>query len=245
MTPRDLVALRVVDAVTLPTLVASYRFQCELSVDHLIQKGLFTWLLPSSSGPRYMDAYEAACIFGFGHTLVLPGFPKAAMHCIGNCVAPVQAAQVWWLIWKYFGYRCFAPTFECLLKAMVLGRPPLSSFHRLECSEQWSIGSDDKICSPADSRVLVVADGEVQPFHGEVDGNGGILNERFIATAGNLVVQTVLARLEPVLVALTNGVLRFSPVSSLRMMLQVLIQVCDRFPFQPWNLDQQLHIMRA
>ena len=260
MTPRDLVALRVVDSGVLPTLVASYRFQCELSVDHLLRKGIFTWMLPSAFGPRFIDAFEAAWIFGFGHKLVLPGFPKAAMHCIGNCVAPVQAAQVWWLVWQHFGFRCLAPSFEALLKAMVLGRPPLSCFRRIECGEQWFLASQTRTCLPAQSDVLVVTDGVVQPFRGEVGQQGEILQERFIATAGNLVVQktmedfepvlddlhvTVLARLRPLLVVLSKGTLRFSLLSSMRFMLHVLTKVCDRFPFQPWNLEQQLHIMRT
>ncbi len=243
MTPRDLVALRVVESGVLPTLVASYRFQCELSVDHLLCKGIFTWMLPSAFGPRFIDAFEAAWIFGFGHTLVLPGFPKAAMRCIGNCVAPVQAAQVWWLVWQHLGLGCLAPSFEALLKAMVLGRPPLSCFRRIECCEQWYLGSQAGTCLPAQSNVLVVADGVLQPFQGEVGQRGEIFQERFIATAGNLVAQksvetfepvlddlhvTVLARLRPVLVVLSRGTLRFSPLCSIRSMLQVLVKVCER-----------------
>ena len=166
-------------------------------------------------------------------------------------MAPVQAAQVWWLIWQHFGYRSLAPSFDSLLKAMVLGRPPLSCFRRLECGEQWFLGADTKTCLPADPEVLVVADGVVQPFQGEINQHGEILTERFVATACNLVVQrsveqcvpivdeshvTVFAKLKPVLVALSNGVLLFSPLRSLlRSMLQVLMQVCERFPYQPWK----------
>ena len=260
MTPRDLLALRVVDSGVLPTLVASYRFQCELSVDHLLCKGIYTWMLPSNFGPRFVDAFEAAWIFGFGHKLVLPAFPKAAMHCIGNCVAPVQAAQVWWLVWQRLGFRCLAPSFEALIKAMVLGRPPLASFRRLECCEQWFLGSQSGTCLPAQSDVLVVADGVLQPFRGKVGQRGEILQDDFITTAGNLLAQktvenvetvldevhvTVLARFQPVIVALFKGALRFSPFCSIRSMLQVLTKVCDAFPFQPWNLEQQLHIMRT
>ena len=94
LSARQLLQLRVVQGSLIPTLVASYRYQCYLNADHLAARGLFTWLLDSACGPRYMDAFEAAWLMGFSSSLKLPDSSASAMNCIGNCVAPSQALQV-------------------------------------------------------------------------------------------------------------------------------------------------------
>lgn len=72
LSARQLLQLRVVQGSLIPTLVASYRYQCYLQSDHLATRGLFTWLLDSTFGPRFMDAFEAAWLMGFGSSLHLP-----------------------------------------------------------------------------------------------------------------------------------------------------------------------------
>lgn len=79
--------------------------------------------------PRYMDACEAAWLLGFTSDLVLPQSSQVAMHCLGNCVAPVQAAQ----IWNFLGFEVSAPPFAHLLRAVMLGRAPLNRFERFAC----------------------------------------------------------------------------------------------------------------
>ena len=72
--PQNVLELRIPTGDFFPTLVASYRYQCELNQDHIQARGLFTWLLNSCFGPRFIDAFEAAWIMGFGSGLKLPAW---------------------------------------------------------------------------------------------------------------------------------------------------------------------------
>ena len=92
-----LTLLRRLVGPILPTLVASYRAQCELPQRNLREKGLLTWLVSEDRDrftPRYLDVFEAQRVLGFPFTLMLPEDPNQAMHLLGNAVAPVQGAVI-------------------------------------------------------------------------------------------------------------------------------------------------------
>ena len=91
---KGILSLRVHREETLPTLVASYRRQSDLSPDHLCRKGVMTWLLPSPDHPegvRFLDMFEGARALGFQTGLCLPADLDSAMMCVGNAVSPAQA----------------------------------------------------------------------------------------------------------------------------------------------------------
>eukprot|EP00435_Cladocopium_sp_Y103_P068507 s217_g31.t1 len=91
---KGILSLRVHREETLPTLVASYRRQSDLSPEHLCKKGVMTWLLPSPDHPdgvRFLDMFEGARALGFQHGLCLPADLDSAMMCVGNAVSPAQA----------------------------------------------------------------------------------------------------------------------------------------------------------
>ena len=123
------VLLKRVAGPILPTLVASYRSQCELPPKNLREKGLLTWLVSEDRDnfmPRYIDATEAQRLLGFPFALILPEDSSQAMHLLGNAVAPVQGAVIL--------LRAFANCDIASLTAAVLHRlyrqPPLSGLCR-------------------------------------------------------------------------------------------------------------------
>ena len=159
----------------LPTLVASYRYQCELHQDHLLARGLYTWLLDSSLGPRYIDAFEAAWILGFGPSLRLPASPQVAMNCVGNCVAPVQVLQILFLVWPHLQPNHELPSFDRLLRAMVFGKPPLQAFCRFACEGVWILGFQPLARCLPDPKCLLLADLVCAPF--QLETNQGFSQE--------------------------------------------------------------------
>ncbi len=123
------VLLKRVAGPILPTLVASYRSQCELPPKNLREKGLLTWLVSEDREtfmPRYIDAMEAQRLLGFPFALILPEDPNQAMHLLGNAVAPVQGAVIL--------LRAFANCDIASLTATILHRlyrqPPLRGLCR-------------------------------------------------------------------------------------------------------------------
>ena len=91
------VVLRRLAGPLLPTLVASYRNQCELPLENLKAKGLLTWLVSedrSRFAPRFLDVAEAQRLMGFPFSLILPEEVSDAMHLLGNAVSPIQGAIV-------------------------------------------------------------------------------------------------------------------------------------------------------
>ena len=114
----------------LPTLVASYRAQCELPLRNLREKGLLTWLVSEDIDkftPRYLDVFEAQRVLGFPFTLTLPEDPNQAMHLLGNAVSPVQGAVIL--------FRAHGNGDLNTLRSSVLHRlyrqPPLSGLRKL------------------------------------------------------------------------------------------------------------------
>ena len=146
LSPKDVLRLRLVDPRVLPTLVASYRIQTSLDSRHLRLKGVFTWLLDSCLGPRFADAFEMAWVMGFGPELCLPADEALAMHCVGNCIAPAQALQVFWAVLSSLGLSVQGPSFGSVLSRLILGKPPLCRFSRHVCDTLWVLSLVD--CAP-------------------------------------------------------------------------------------------------
>ena len=138
-----MLGLRLTDPRMLPTLVASYRFQTSLDPGHLRLKGVFTWLLDSSHGPRFADAYEMTWVMGFGPGLRLPADVTLAMHCVGNCIAPAQALQVFWVVLTSLHLSVRGPSFGSALYRLVLGKPALCSFFRHVHASHWVLSLID------------------------------------------------------------------------------------------------------
>ncbi len=67
---QNVLELRIPTGDFFPTVVASYRYQCELNQDHIQARGLYTWLLNSGFGPRFIDAMD----HGFWATFETSGF---------------------------------------------------------------------------------------------------------------------------------------------------------------------------
>ena len=140
----DPVLLRRVAGPLLPTLVASYRYQCELPPKNLREKGLLTWLVTEARDthqPRFLDTSEAQRLLGFPFTMLLPEEPGQAMHLLGNSVAPVQGAV---MLFRTFGGQDLEA-----LRIAVLHRlyrqPPLSGLVRLYTYGLSRLGV---LCSP-------------------------------------------------------------------------------------------------
>ena len=97
------VLMRRLSGPTLPTLVASYRFQCELPERNLMDRGILTWLVSENScilPPRYLDQLEAARLLGFPFSITLPSQECLAMRLLGNSVSPLQGAVA---LFRLFG----------------------------------------------------------------------------------------------------------------------------------------------
>ena len=97
------VLMRRLSGPTLPTLVASYRFQCELPERNLMDRGILTWLVSENSGilpPRYLDQLEAVRLLGFPFAMALPSQECLAMKLLGNSVSPLQGAVA---LFRLFG----------------------------------------------------------------------------------------------------------------------------------------------
>ena len=148
----DLVLFRRVAGPLLPTLVASYRYQCELPSKNLREKGLLTWLVSEARDaykPRFLDTSEAQRLLGFPFTMFLPEEPGQAMHLLGNSVAPVQGAVI---LFRAFGCRDLEA-----LRTTVLHRlyrqPPLSGLVRLCTYGLSRLGAS---CSPTPCPQLAV-----------------------------------------------------------------------------------------
>ena len=123
----------------LPTLVASYRSQCELPLSNLREKGLLTWLVSEARdtfSPRYVDVSEAQRLLGFPFPLSLPEDTRHAMHLLGNAVAPVQGAVIL--------FRAFACCDLATLSHAILHRlyrqPPLRGLCRLSMYGMAKLG---------------------------------------------------------------------------------------------------------
>ena len=140
LSPKDILRLRLVDPRVLPTLVASYRIQTSLDSRHLRLRGVFAWLLDSCFGHRFADAFEMAWIMGFGPEICLPADEALAMHCVGNCIAPAQALQVFWAVLSSLGLSVQGPS---LYSRLVLGKPPLRRFSRHVCGTLWVLSLVD------------------------------------------------------------------------------------------------------
>eukprot|EP00438_Fugacium_kawagutii_P008451 Skav217432 [mRNA] locus=scaffold1729:255000:261242:+ [translate_table: standard] len=133
------VRLRTCEAMTLPTLVASYRFQDQLDLAHLLKKGIFTWLVPDQAftfGARFMHAFEAARCLGFSLEFWLPADQSFAMHMLGNAVSPVQA--LWALAHVFSSTR---DPLE-LARALLYDQLPLSSMRVVRCHDLMFLVQD-------------------------------------------------------------------------------------------------------
>ena len=114
----------------LPTLVASYRCQCELPSKNLREKGLLTWLVSEDRGsflPRYIDVTEAQRLLGFPFPLLLPEDPRQAMHLLGNAVAPVQGAVILFRVLA----NCDIASLTTTILHRLYRQPPLRGLCRL------------------------------------------------------------------------------------------------------------------
>ena len=249
---KQVLELRVVSTDALPTLVASYRYQCELHQDHLLARGLYTWLLDSSLGPRYIDAFEAAWILGFGPSLRLPASPQVAMNCVGNCVAPVQVLQILFLVWPHLQPNHELPSFDRLLRAMVFGKPPLQAFCRFACEGVWILGFQPLARCLPDPKCLLLADLVCAPF--QLETNQGFSQEAlwkalnvawtWLPTELQVYFEDdfvlVFADLRKVRVLLHGCCLLVSPLCQVGALQTLLNQVTDNYQHRLWNPDQPL-----
>ena len=138
------ILLRRVAGPMLPTLVASYRHQCELPFKNLREKGLLTWLVTEARetyGPRFLDASEAQRLLGFPFTMWLPEETGQAMHLLGNSVAPIQAAVI---LFRTLGCQDLE-AFRKVILHRVYRQPPLSGLTRLHAYGLFKLGV---LCSP-------------------------------------------------------------------------------------------------
>ncbi len=123
-------------APLLPTLVASYRHQCELPFKSLREKGLLTWLATESSGtygPRFLDTSEAQRLMGLPFAMLLPEEPGQAMHLLGNSVAPIQGAVI-------------LEAFRNVVLHRLYRQPPLSPWHLLSLDHCCQSVGNKRLC---------------------------------------------------------------------------------------------------
>ena len=257
LSARQLLQLRVVQGSLIPTLVASYRYQCYLNADHLAARGLFTWLLDSACGPRYMDAFEAAWLMGFSSSLRLPDSSALAMNCIGNCVAPTQALQILHALWPSLCPQCQVPSFEHMVKSMLLGKPPLRSLRRFSCNGTWTLGYHDVDRSLPDPKCLLVVDSVCAPFGLNLEGGvqtGNVLLAANVAPCWSDVERQIFLEedfvqvtvsLATVKVLLRDCCFRFSPLTSVGELQAFFGKVMSDYQLRTWNPDQKLSLTEA
>lgn len=257
LSARQLLQLRVVQGSLIPTLVASYRYQCYLNADHLAARGLFTWLLDSACGPRYMDAFEAAWLMGFSSSLKLPDSSALAMNCIGNCVAPSQALQILHALWPFLCPQSQVPSFEHMVKSMLLGKPPLRSLRRFSCNGIWTLGYHDVDRSLPDPKCLLVVDSVCAPFGLFLGGGvqtGDVLLAANVAPCWSDVERQifleedfvqVMVYLATVQVMLRDCCFRFSPLTTVGELQAFFGKVMSDYQLRTWNPDQKLSLTEA
>ena len=131
----------------LPTLVASYRFQCELPEKNLRDKGILTWLVSEDSGtypPRFLEHLEAARLLGFPFELSLPSQEGISMKLLGNSVSPLQGAVA---LFRLFGGIDTGPLLK-ELKFRLFGQPKIGCLVRQHfgdfCKASLSIGRPER-----------------------------------------------------------------------------------------------------
>ena len=138
------ILLRRIAGPLLPTLVASYRRQCELPLQSLREKGLLTWLVTESLGtygPRFLDASEAQRLMGFPFGMLLPEEPGQAMYLLGNSVAPIQGAVI---LFRTLGCKNLE-AFRNVVLHRLYRQPPLRVLVRLHTYGLFRLGA---LCSP-------------------------------------------------------------------------------------------------
>ena len=143
------VLLRRLAGPILPTLVASYRFQCELPERNLRDKGILTWLVSEDSStypPRFLEHLEAARLLGFPFELSLPSQEGMSMKLLGNSVSPLQGAVA---LFRLFGGIDIGPLLK-ELKFRLFGQPKIGCLVRQHfgdfCKASLSIGRPERTC---------------------------------------------------------------------------------------------------
>eukprot|EP00438_Fugacium_kawagutii_P016812 Skav203771 [mRNA] locus=scaffold206:191880:212068:+ [translate_table: standard] len=232
----------------LPTLVASYRFQHELDRRHLLEKGIFTWLVEDADCPfgvRYLHSFEALRCLGFQGDFWLPSDQRQAMHLLGNSVSPVQA------LWALAHSRSVSADLTAIVRSWILEPAPLAQQRIIDFQGSSYAVMDMPHGRPhflGDQVVAATCDGEVFPVP------SGLVHSlkratctlpvaapwtcvefgRWLQDDGLLVV----IRVQGLKIVLDNGTIPLSPFSSLSVLEPLLQSYCpgprDALPIWLW-----------
>eukprot|EP00438_Fugacium_kawagutii_P000813 Skav235098 [mRNA] locus=scaffold711:123242:131735:- [translate_table: standard] len=250
------VRMRTCEAMTLPTLVASYRFQDQLDLAHLLKKGIFTWFVPDQAfafGARFMHAFEAARCLGFRTDFWLPVDQVFAMHLLGNAVSPVQA------LWALS--HMFPSTQDPLELAhlFLFGQIPLTAVCLVTCQEHMYLVQELSIGRPhflGHDLCCITCDGTLFPLPlALVQSQVRATCSLPLAPPWNILevgrwlqedALMVLVRVTPLQVKLAGITLLLSPFASLECLNPLLVahvpQPREVLPIWTWFNSDRLEL---
>jgi site-specific DNA-cytosine methylase len=156
--PAEVLARRTYTNAPLPVLMAAYKHQIRLPLSSLIEKGLYTWIVKFGTVRRYLHAFEAARLLGFGPMFSFTVDGDADLTVLGNSVSPIQVLQVLRPVLRNLGLVDTFPAVELreLVALMVCGWPFLRNLSIRPFVTTLKFGVAEVFELPQNGQILVV-----------------------------------------------------------------------------------------